>query len=161
MGAVRGPRLPLAGRHMAVRVRRSCIDWRYESTCREGDVMTDMPLALYPQGLYDVHPMHPPSPPPPPPPSYPWQSPPRCGCITSRIVACCAASERAASAPRALRPPARLTPHLCVQRSGCVGRAWALRAACGASHSSPPAAVGPGAIERNRTGKGDKMAGAE
>ncbi len=65
MGAVRGPRLPLAGRHMAVRVRRSCIDWRYESTCREGDVMTDMPLALYPQGLYDVRPCHPPPPPPP------------------------------------------------------------------------------------------------
>ena len=35
---------------------RSCIDWRYESTCRPGDVMTDMPLALYPQGLYDVRP---------------------------------------------------------------------------------------------------------
>ena len=40
----------------AQRARRSCIDWRYESTCREGDVMTDMPLALYPQGLYDVRP---------------------------------------------------------------------------------------------------------
>ena len=38
------------------RACRSCIDWRYESTCREGDVMTDMPLALYPQGLYDVRP---------------------------------------------------------------------------------------------------------
>jgi hypothetical protein len=33
--------------------------------------MTDMPLALYPQGLYDVRPCHPPPPPPPLAPSFP------------------------------------------------------------------------------------------
>lgn len=37
--------------------------------------MTDMPLALYPQGLYDVHPMHPPSPPPPAPSFLPMAEP--------------------------------------------------------------------------------------
>jgi len=118
--------------------------------------MTDMPLALYPQGLYDVRPL----PTPPPPPHSPSH-----GRARHAVAAPPAVQPRAALPVIALRAShARCERPRGPRRTSasgapCAKRARAPRAARGASRSRPPAAVGRGAAERARTGKVEKTSG--